>query len=86
MSHALISLIQKAKNEDEEAILFLIQKFSPKIMRSLQQTTYQDQEDLRQEIHLKIIEAVRKYDLENIPDIWNFINPDDFSTRSVSSL
>lgn len=85
MAHALLSLIQKAKNEDEEAILFLIQKFSPKIMRSLQQTTYQEQEDLQQEIHLKIIEAVRKYDLEHIPDIWNFINPDDFSARSVSS-
>ncbi|MDN4620096.1 helix-turn-helix domain-containing protein [Paenibacillus sp. PsM32] len=85
MAHALLSLIQKAKNEDEEAILFLINKFSPKIMRSLQQTTYQEQEDLRQEIHLKIIEAVRKYDLEQIPDIWNFINPDDFSARTLSS-
>ncbi|WCT55626.1 helix-turn-helix domain-containing protein [Paenibacillus kyungheensis] len=85
MAHALLSLIQKAKNEDEEAILFLINKFSPKIMRSLQQTTYQEQEDLRQEIHLKIIEAVRKYDLEQIPDIWNFINPDDFSARKMSS-
>ncbi|CAJ1317601.1 helix-turn-helix domain-containing protein [Paenibacillus sp. PK4536] len=85
MAHALLSLIQKAKNEDEEAILFLIQKFSPKIMRSLQQTTYQEQEDLQQEIHLKIIEAVRKYDLEHIPDIWNFINPDDFSARPMSS-
>ncbi|WDF51214.1 helix-turn-helix domain-containing protein [Paenibacillus sp. KACC 21273] len=85
MAHALLSLIQKAKNEDEEAILFLINKFSPKIMRSLQQTTYQEQEDLRQEIHLKIIEAVRKYDLEQIPDIWNFINPDDFSARTMSS-
>lgn len=84
MAHALLSLIQKAKNEDEEAILFLINKFSPKIMRSLQQTTYQEQEDLRQEIHLKIIEAVRKYDLEQIPDIWNFINPDDFSARTMS--
>ncbi|MGV7118714.1 helix-turn-helix domain-containing protein [Paenibacillus kyungheensis] len=85
MAHALLSLIQKAKNEDEEAILFLINKFSPKIMRSLQQTTYQEQEDLRQEIHLKIIEAVRKYDLEQIPDIWNFINPDNFSARTLSS-
>lgn len=85
MAHALLSLIQKAKNEDEEAILFLIQKFSPKIMRSLQQTSYQEQEDLQQEIHLKIIEAVRKYDLEHIPDIWNFIHPDDFSTRPMSS-
>jgi hypothetical protein len=54
-------------------------------MRSLQQTTYQEQEDLQQEIHLKIIEAVRKYDLEHIPDIWNFINPDDFSARPMSS-
>lgn len=85
MAHALHSLIQKAKNEDEEAILFLIHKFAPKIMRSLQQTTYQEQEDLRQEIHLKIIEAVRKYDLEQIPDIWNFINPDDFSARTLPS-
>lgn len=69
----LMTLLIQAREHDKNAMESIIVKFNPKLQKSLYQTTQQDRNDLQQEIHLKIIEAVYKYDLETVPGLWEFI-------------
>ncbi|WP_289375896.1 helix-turn-helix domain-containing protein [Paenibacillus silvae] len=69
----LMSLLIQARKNDKKAMESIIVKFNPKLQKSLYQTTQQDRNDLKQEIHLKIIEAVYKYDIETVPGFWEFI-------------
>lgn len=55
-----------------EEMLIIIENFTPKIKQCLHQTSYQDREDLEQEIKLKIIEKLTTKELENTPSFWNF--------------
>ncbi|MCW3793769.1 helix-turn-helix domain-containing protein [Paenibacillus sp. LS1] len=69
-----MTLLIQARENDKNAMESIIVKFNPKLQKSLYQTTQQDRNDLKQEIHLKIIEAVYKYDLETVPGLWEFIH------------
>lgn len=69
----LMNLLIQARKNDKNAMESIILKFNPKLQKSLYQTTLQDRNDLKQEIHLKIIEAVYKYDIETVPGFWEFI-------------
>lgn len=53
-------------------MLIIIENFTPKIKQCLHQTSYQDREDLEQEIKLKIIEKLTMKEFENTPSFWNF--------------
>lgn len=76
----LYSLIKKVREEeDNEAMETIISKFKPRIRSSLTQTSIQEREDMQQEVYMKIIEVVYKYDIESTPSIWELI---DFSTLS----
>ena len=55
----------------------IILRFTPTIQKSLYQTSVQERNDLKQEIKLKIIEAVYKYDIGSIPGFWDFIESKD---------
>ncbi|WP_238655565.1 helix-turn-helix domain-containing protein [Paenibacillus piscarius] len=74
MMENLMNLIKKAKQKDRAAIATIIDKFTPKIQKSLYQTNAQNRNDLRQEVNLKMIEAINKYDLESVPGFWEFVN------------
>ncbi|GAA0853985.1 helix-turn-helix domain-containing protein [Paenibacillus glucanolyticus] len=71
---SLISLIKKAQEKDATAMETIIQKYTPKIQKSLWQTSNQDRNDLKQEVNLKMIEAVYKYDLETVPGFWDLMD------------
>jgi hypothetical protein len=68
----LYELTRSAQNNNKDALLLIIQRFSPKIKKSLFHTTYQDQGDLEQELKLKIIKAILEYDLESTPNFREF--------------
>lgn len=68
----LYVLTKKAKNRNQEAVLSIIQKFSPKIKQSLYQTSQQEREDLEQDLILKMIEVIYRYSLESTPGFWEF--------------
>ncbi|WP_052947824.1 helix-turn-helix domain-containing protein [Aneurinibacillus tyrosinisolvens] len=62
-----------AKNKDPDAILLILAKFKPKIERSLYQTSFHEREDLLQQLYVKIIEAVYRYDVESAPGFSEFM-------------
>jgi len=63
MDENLFYLIELAQDGDEDAMLNIIDTFSPKINKYVY--TYGSDEDLRSELVLHIIEIVRKIELEN---------------------
>lgn len=69
---SLKSLIEKAQMQDLGAIESILIKFTPKIEKSLIQTAIQERKDLKQEVSLKMIEAIYKYDTNSIPGFWAF--------------
>ncbi|WP_019913616.1 helix-turn-helix domain-containing protein [Paenibacillus sp. HW567] len=70
----LLELMKKAQQKDNEAIEEIIHKFNPKIRKSLSQTSVQNRNDLRQEVNLKMIEAINKFDVESVPGFWEFVS------------
>lgn len=57
----LRDLIVKAQEKDQAATLAIIDKFKPKIQKSLCQVPLQERDDLSQELCLKMIEVIRKF-------------------------
>ncbi|AIM16332.1 MULTISPECIES: hypothetical protein [Neobacillus] len=52
----------------------LLQLLEPKIKKSLSQTSYQEREDLEQEIKLKMIEKYHNHKFNEAPKFWDLIN------------
>ncbi len=71
----LICLTKKVQNHDDaESLETILHLFEPKIKASLRQTSPQEQSDLYQELKIKVIEIVRKYDYNNTYGFWEFTN------------
>ena len=69
-----MSLIKKAQENDTKAVESIIFRFNPKIQKSLLQTDFQNRNDLKQEVSIKMIEAIYKYDINSIPGFWEYVN------------
>jgi len=67
----LNSLIEESKTNNEKLVQ-LLQFFEPKLLKSLYQTAENNREDLKQELIIKFIVAVKNYDLNNVPGFWEF--------------
>ncbi|NOU53899.1 helix-turn-helix domain-containing protein [Brevibacillus borstelensis] len=70
----LLQLVRRAKERDDKAMMEIIQMFEPKIRKSLSGINYDMREDYRQEVYIRIIRAVRKYNLQKTPDLIDYIN------------
>lgn len=71
----LLSLVKRVQNQnDEKALMEILQMFEPKLRRSLRGVHWDKQEDYRQEIYIRLIKAIRKYNIENTLDLSNFCN------------
>lgn len=57
------------KKEIEE----ILKRFNPQIKKVLKNTSYQEREDLEQEIKVKILEKVNSLNIESPPGFWEFI-------------
>ncbi|EKF34423.1 hypothetical protein BA1_15285 [Bacillus xiamenensis] len=51
----------------------LIETFTPMIKKKLQNTAYQEREDLEQELYIKLIEKVDWLIYQEVPGFWEFI-------------
>ncbi|MEA0553541.1 hypothetical protein U1P98_06390 [Lysinibacillus irui] len=60
------------ENNYNEETLMIIENFTPKIKQCLHQTSYQEREDLEQEIKLKIIEKLATQEFNDTPSFWDF--------------
>jgi DNA-directed RNA polymerase specialized sigma subunit len=67
---SVATLIRQAQMQDKDAMLEILQRFQPKIERSLYQTSYEEREDLRQHLYLKMVEAVQNYRVQPVPSFW----------------
>jgi DNA-directed RNA polymerase specialized sigma24 family protein len=79
---SLISLARKAQHQDKEAMLAILQRFQPKIERSLYQTSYEEREDLRQHLCLKVMEAVHNYRVQPAPSFWELYQVTEIARES----
>ncbi|MFP3360016.1 helix-turn-helix domain-containing protein, partial [Planococcus sp. SIMBA_143] len=64
MEKRLYTLLQQAKNEDKEGLSAILNQFEKKIEAELRQTPPQNRDDLRQELVIKVMEAVEKYSVD----------------------
>lgn len=64
--------ITKNQRMSEEALYEELQKFEPFIQQALRQTSYQEREDLQQELRLKCIEKILTYEPPEVPGFWEY--------------
>ncbi|MCZ4248093.1 sigma-O factor regulator RsoA [Bacillus amyloliquefaciens] len=62
----------KEKTDIDEMEL-LISRFSPMIKKKLSSTSYQEREDLEQELKIKIVEKADMLLCQEVPGFWEFI-------------
>ncbi|MBD1221522.1 hypothetical protein [Virgibacillus halodenitrificans] len=55
----------------------IINDFEPKIIKVLSKVSYNDQEDMKQEIKIKILEKVKMLDDLGVPGFLEFINKNE---------
>ncbi|WP_174614852.1 helix-turn-helix domain-containing protein [Virgibacillus ihumii] len=70
----LIDLAEQAKHGNVDAVEDVLERFEPKIKRSLSQTTLQNQADLYQELSIKTMEIIHTYDADKVYGFWEFFN------------
>jgi DNA-directed RNA polymerase specialized sigma24 family protein len=61
---SLLALVKRAQEKDESAMVEIINRFEPKIRKSLRFTNTDAREDIRQEIVFRMIKAVQNYSSE----------------------
>lgn len=59
---------------DNTSLLAIIQYFEPKLNSCLYQTHQQHREDLRQDLLIKLITSIKKYDINSVPGFWDMKN------------
>lgn len=71
MGDMLYDLVKESKF-DKTALETIIKLFEPKLKKSLYMTNPNDREDLAQELKIKLISYITKYDMDSIPGFWEF--------------
>ena len=56
----------------EKEIISILNDFQPKIKNRLNQISFQDREDLEQEIKVKIIKKLNSVEFKEGPRFWSF--------------
>ncbi|WLD93225.1 RNA polymerase sigma factor [Alkalihalobacillus sp. AL-G] len=69
----LLQLVKSAKQNDPDAFQELIDRFEPKIKQTVKSMETRYQEDVEQEVKLKIFEAVSTYDTDRIPSLRDML-------------
>jgi Helix-turn-helix domain len=70
---SLLMLLKRAQNNDEDAMMEIIERFEPKIRKSLRSTDSSVRDDIRQEMSLKIIEYILKYNVDKTLECFDFV-------------
>lgn len=78
MAKEFITLVEKSKH-DNYALLALISFFEPKLNKCLYETAPNNREDLRQDLLIKLINTIEKYDVHSVPGFWEIKNQFDKS-------
>lgn len=71
MVETLYQLAVNSKN-DSKAVVKILKAFKPKINKALKQTRFQYKSDMDQELQLKLVTIIKKYDVEELEGFWEF--------------
>jgi len=69
---------QCRQGNDNQLIIEILHAMQPKIKKSLQNTPFQEQEDLKQEIYLRVLNAVKTRRIQPLT-LWEF--KEDFDKK-----
>jgi len=69
MAEQLYELVKQSKTSTI-ALEAIVQQFAPKINKLLYMTNLNDRKDLEQELKIKLIEHITKYDIDSVPGFW----------------
>lgn len=76
--------IAQAQQGDEESMEQILQQLEPKIQKSLQQTFFQEREELAQELTLKVMTLVHSFQLKQVPGFWEYIEKEQAKEQQLS--
>jgi hypothetical protein len=74
LSKLLGGLCEEGQIKDYEEIGLIIELFTPKIKKSILQTSMVEREDLEQMIKMGLFEKIKNYDQGHIPGFFEFTN------------
>jgi hypothetical protein len=77
MTNGIVDLVEEAQLDGVKrhiALEEIVNAFEPKIIHSLNQTSWQEREDLKQELILNIIIIVDSYDIDKNISIFDYIS------------
>jgi len=60
----------KSSQENAQAMQMLIDIFEPKLKKTLSLTKHDEREDLAQELKCKLIQYIRRYNVDSTPGFW----------------
>lgn len=64
---SLYEMVRKAKRNDTESMEEVLKKLEPKISHTVHSIEKRYQEDVEQEVKLRVMEAVRQYEIKEFP-------------------
>ncbi|GAA0439509.1 MULTISPECIES: helix-turn-helix domain-containing protein [Virgibacillus] len=67
-------LIERSQHGDLKSMIALIDRFKPKIRNLLKQTSYQERENLEQELLIISINVINSFNTKKVPGFWEFLN------------
>ncbi|MCF6138971.1 helix-turn-helix domain-containing protein [Pseudalkalibacillus berkeleyi] len=70
---SLDELVRNAQRNDSQAMEQLLKRLDPKIKHSIHSIEKKYQEDVEQEVKLKIMEAVQTYELKRVPSLADML-------------
>ncbi|PAE14765.1 hypothetical protein CHH91_17330 [Virgibacillus sp. 7505] len=68
----LLELTIKAKAEDTAALEAILIRFQPKIRKLSSSASYAWKEDLEQELHIQLIKAIQRFEIQEVEPQWKF--------------
>ncbi|MER2006389.1 MAG: helix-turn-helix domain-containing protein [Psychrobacillus sp.] len=71
MTHQELNALVEKSKYDDKALLTVITYFEPKLKSCLYQTYPTNREDLHQDLLVKLITTIKKYDVDSVPGFWD---------------
>lgn len=68
----LLELTIRAKAEDTAALEAILIRFQPKIRKLSSSASYAWKEDLEQELHIQLIKAIQRFEIQEVEPQWKF--------------
>ncbi|WP_158702754.1 helix-turn-helix domain-containing protein [Paenibacillus faecalis] len=59
-------LLRAQKKHDQEAIIQILECFTPKLKSSLQQVPADHRDDLKQDLYVKMLEVIQSFDISDL--------------------